>query len=86
MQESGVPGIDIVTFSGVGAPAGTPRRSSTCSTATSTRSCSSRDVRAMFAAHGYEAVGGTADDFRRMLSADVDQWSRVIRAANVTFD
>ena len=86
MQESGVANVDIESFSGVGAPAGTPRAVVDMLNRHFNAILLEADVRAAFAAQGYEVGGGTADDFRRVLAADVDNWSRVIRAANVKFD
>ncbi|HEY8243108.1 MAG TPA: tripartite tricarboxylate transporter substrate binding protein [Casimicrobiaceae bacterium] len=86
MEDSGVTGVDVQSYSGVGAPAGTPRAIVDALNRHFNAILQEPDVRAAFAAQGYEVAGGTPEDFRRALAADVDAWSRVIRAANVKFD
>jgi len=86
MEEAGVSGVDITSFSGVAAPQGTPRDIVERLNRELNAVLGEAEVRATFAAQGYEPAGGTPDDFRRTLAGDVATWSRVIRAAKVTFE
>jgi tripartite-type tricarboxylate transporter receptor subunit TctC len=60
MQDAGISGVDITSFSGVAAPAKTPP--------------------------AIVVTGGSPQEFARVLAAEVDQWSGVVRAAKITFD
>jgi tripartite-type tricarboxylate transporter receptor subunit TctC len=86
MQEAGVSGVDIGSFSGVAVPAKTPRPIVELLNRHFNAILQEPETRSMFLAQGYEPAGGTPDDFSRLLAADVQNWSQVIRAANITFD
>jgi tripartite-type tricarboxylate transporter receptor subunit TctC len=86
MEESGLPGVDMGAFTGVAAPAKTPRPIIDLLNRQLNAVLQEPETRALFATQGYEVAGGTPEDFRRTLARDVDTWSRVIRAANIQFD
>jgi hypothetical protein len=45
------------------------------------------DVRAqVMAALGGDAGGSSVDEFRKLISSDLEKWRRVIARANVKFD
>jgi tripartite-type tricarboxylate transporter receptor subunit TctC len=86
MQEAGLPGLDMGAFSGVAAPAKTPRAIVDLLNRNLNEVLKELETRALFAAQGYEVAGGTPEDFRRTLEHDVATWSAVIRAANIRFE
>jgi len=86
MEEAGVSGVDIGSFSGVAAPAKTPRAIVDLLNRHLNAILDEPETRAMFFAQGYEPAGGSPEEFQRALGAEVAIWSRVIRAANVKFD
>jgi tripartite-type tricarboxylate transporter receptor subunit TctC len=86
MEEAGIAGVDITSFSGVAAPAKTPKAVVDLLNRHFNAILLEPETRAMFAAQGYEVSGGTPEDFQRRLAAEIATWSRVIRAANVTFE
>ena len=86
MEETGIAGVDIGSFSGVALPAGTPRPVVDLLNRHFNAILQEPETRAMFFAQGYEPAGGAPEDFHRVLAADVATWSRVIRAANISFD
>ena len=86
MQEAGLPGLDMGAFSGVAAPAKTPRAIVDLLNRNLNEVLKEPETRALFAAQGYEVAGGTPEDFRRTLEHDVATWSAVIRAANIRFE
>jgi tripartite-type tricarboxylate transporter receptor subunit TctC len=86
MEEAGVASVDIGSFSGVAAPAKTPRAIVEMLNRHLNAILDEPETRAMFFTQGYEAAGGSPEDFQRALAAEVAIWSRVIRAANVRFD
>jgi tripartite-type tricarboxylate transporter receptor subunit TctC len=86
MDEAGVPGVNIGSFSGVGAPAKTPRPIVDLLNRHLNAILQEPETRTVFQAQGYEIAGGSPEDFQRALAAEVATWSRVIRAANVKFE
>ena len=86
MREAGVDGVDIASFSGVAAPAKTPRAIVLLLNSHFNAVLQEPETRSMFFAQGYEPAGGSPEDFQRVLAADVARWSGVIRAANVKFE
>jgi tripartite-type tricarboxylate transporter receptor subunit TctC len=44
------------------------------------------ETRATLLAQGYDPAGGSAEDFHRVLGAEVATWSRVIRAVDIRFE
>jgi tripartite-type tricarboxylate transporter receptor subunit TctC len=86
MQEAGIAGVDIGSFSGVAAPAQTPRAIIELLNHHFNAILQEPETKALFFAQGYEPAGGSPEDFQRVLAKDVATWSEVIRAANVKFE
>lgn len=86
MEEAGIVGVDIGSFSGVAAPANTPRPVVDLLNRQFNAILQEPATRALFSTQGYDAAGGSPEDFRRVLAHEIANWSRVIRAANVRFD
>ena len=86
MAEAGIGNVDIGSFSGVAAPAGTPAPIIDRLNRELNAILQEPDVRATFFAQGHEPAGGPAEEFRRTLAADVERWSTVVREAHVTFE
>jgi tripartite-type tricarboxylate transporter receptor subunit TctC len=86
MEEAGVAGVDIGSFSGVAAPAKTPQGIVDLLNRQFNAILREPETRAAFFAEGYEPAGGSPDDFRRTLARDVATWRRVIAAAHVKFE
>ena len=86
MQEAGVAGVDIQSFSGVAAPAKTPPAVVERLNRELNAVLAEPETRSIFFTQGYEVAGGSAQDFQRHLADEVKQWSDVIRAAKITFD
>jgi tripartite-type tricarboxylate transporter receptor subunit TctC len=86
MEEAGVTGLDIAAFSGVAAPAKTPRPIVDLLNRQLNSILQEPETRATFLAQGYDPAGGSPEDFRRVLGDEVATWSRVIRAAELKFE
>lgn len=86
MQESGVSGVDIGSFSGVAAPAKTPSAIVELLNREFNAVLAEPETRPIFFSQGYEVAGGTPREFARMLAEDVGRWSAVVKAAKITFD
>jgi tripartite-type tricarboxylate transporter receptor subunit TctC len=86
MQEAGVAGVNVVAWSGIVAPAKTPRRIIDTLNAHFNAILKEPDTKAFFFNQGYEPAGGTPEDFGRLLADEVATWTKVIRAAKIRFD
>jgi tripartite-type tricarboxylate transporter receptor subunit TctC len=86
MDEVGVKGVDINAFSGVAAPAKTPKAVVDLLNRQLNAILREPETRKVFQTQGYEPAGGSPDDFRRVLAQDVATWSKVIRAADIRFE
>jgi tripartite-type tricarboxylate transporter receptor subunit TctC len=86
MEEAGVAGIDISAFSGVAAPAKTPRPVIDLLNRHLNSILQEPETRTTFLAQGYEPAGGTAEDFHRVLAEEVATWSRIVRVADIRFE
>ncbi len=86
MEEADVAGLNVASFSGVAAPAKTPRPIVDLLNRHWNSVLQEPETRTMFLAQGYEPAGGSPEDFHRVLAEEVATWSRVIRAADIRFE
>ncbi len=86
MQEAGIPGVNVMTWTGLVAPRKTPRKLIDTLNAHFNAILKEPDVKAFFFNLGYETAGGTPEDFGRLLAQEVATWNKVIRAARIQFD
>ncbi len=84
VAESGFPGFDVSSTFGILAPAGTPAAVIKLLNAELRKIVQMDDVRAKFSAQALEAAASTSDEFRSIIEAEVAQWARVIKDANIT--
>jgi tripartite-type tricarboxylate transporter receptor subunit TctC len=83
LEEAGVKGYESLSWSGLVAPAGTPRAVIAKLNAAIDRILKMEDVRARFAALGVEPVGGPPEAFARHVRTESEKWGKVVRAANI---
>ena len=81
--EAGVPGVVVVNWYGLIAPAGTPKAVVDKVSAETTRAMQSPDMMKRLVAEGSEAVGGTPQEFAAHIRAEHDLWTRVIKQAGI---
>ena len=81
--EAGVPGVVVVNWYGLIAPRAMPKAIVDRLSAETAKAMHSPDMTKRLAAEGSEAVGGTAPEFAAHLRSERDQWSRVIKQANI---
>ena len=86
IDESGVKGYESLSWSGIVAPAGTPRRVVDKLNAAIEKILRSDDVKQRFASLGVEPVGGPPEAFSRHIRAESEKWGKVVRAANITLN
>jgi tripartite-type tricarboxylate transporter receptor subunit TctC len=83
ISEAGVPGYEVLTWSGICAPARTPRPVIARLNATIVNGVTTRETRERFAALGADVVANSAEDYARFIASELAKWSRVIRDAGV---
>jgi tripartite-type tricarboxylate transporter receptor subunit TctC len=86
LDEAGVKGYESLSWSGIAAPAGTPKRVIDKLNAAIDRILREPDVKQKFAALGVEPVGGPPEAFTRHIRAESDKWARVVKTANITLN
>jgi tripartite-type tricarboxylate transporter receptor subunit TctC len=86
IDESGVKGYESLSWSGIAAPAGTPKAVIDKLNAAIEKILRMQDVRQRFAQLGVEPVGGPPEAFARHIRAESDKWGRLVKAQNIRLD
>ncbi len=80
MAESGFPGFVSTSWTGLLAPARTPREMIDKLNARINEGVTSAEFKAALAKLGNEPLGGTPQDFSDMIKADIGKWGPVVKA------
>ena len=80
------PGFDAVTWFGILMPAGTPAAVVARMNEAVNAALRSPDVRAKIAADGGDVLGGSPEDFARVLRADIASWGAIVRESGAKID
>lgn len=83
LAEVGVPGSEVVSKSGVYAPAGTPRAIVTRLNAEINHMLQAPEVRERLRGHGLTAVGGTPAELSDYIKSEIARWTKVVKAAGI---
>jgi tripartite-type tricarboxylate transporter receptor subunit TctC len=83
VAESGAPRLEAIQWVGLLAAAGTPKPIVDRLNAEVNRALRDRDLIAKLAVQGIHPAGGTPEDFQKVISAEIRQWTEVARAANI---
>jgi tripartite-type tricarboxylate transporter receptor subunit TctC len=86
VDELGVKGYEVNTWSGVFAPAGTPKEIAAKIEAAIKEAVAMPDVRARFAATGGNIRSGTAEELRQIIIADSAKWAKLVQERHLTFE
>ena len=81
-----VPGYEVDVWQGIMAPAGTPAAAIQKLNAELNRVLKIPAVREKLAGQGIDTVGSTPEEFRRKIAADLEQYTRVVKAAGIKAD
>ncbi len=84
--EAGIAGLDVKTWFGVFAPAGTPKSIVDRLSAEIARILATTEVREKLGGQGMEPFITTADEFAAVTKADYNKYGQVIRANNIKID
>jgi tripartite-type tricarboxylate transporter receptor subunit TctC len=86
IAESGLAGFDTVTWSGLFAPAGTPKTVVDLVNRKANAVLTSARMKEGFAKLGMEAVGGSQDDLARKVQTEMQKWAGIVREKNIRID
>ncbi|MEN3355330.1 MAG: hypothetical protein V7640_3488 [Betaproteobacteria bacterium] len=81
-----VPGYEVVNWFGIVAPAGTSRTIVVRVNAELSKALKSPDLVKALAAQTAEAVGGTPEDFGKVIRADFIKWAKVVKDSGARVD
>jgi tripartite-type tricarboxylate transporter receptor subunit TctC len=83
MAEVGYPNVEGDSWVGVLVPAGTPKEVITTLHREIVKIIALPDMKERLATLGYDPVGSTPEEFARRITAELETWGKVIRAANI---
>jgi tripartite-type tricarboxylate transporter receptor subunit TctC len=83
VAESGVPGYESLSWSGIAAPAATPPEVVARLNREINTILASSDMKQKLAEQGAEAVGGTPESFAEHIARERQKWAKVVRDAAV---
>lgn len=86
MAEAGFPGFEVTSWFGLLAPAGTPAAVVSRLNAETTKALALPDVGAALKKLGFDAVGGTPDQFAGHIKSEVDRFTKLVKATGITVD
>ncbi len=81
-----VPGYEAYIWHGIGAPKGTPADIVGKLNTAINGVLADPDTKARFAELGGGAIGGSPDDFAKLIAAEITKWGKVVLAANIKPD
>ena len=81
-----VKGVELESWVGLLAPAGTPATIVRAINAAVLKSIAMPDVQQQLVGQGYDVQGGTPEEFNKLIQSDLAKYSKVIKAANIRID
>jgi tripartite-type tricarboxylate transporter receptor subunit TctC len=81
-----VPGYEVVNWFGILAPAGTPRPIVARLNKDFNEALGSVKLKELLAQQGADAVGGTPEEFAKVIRADYAKWGRVVKESGAKVD
>ena len=86
VTEAGVPGYQVVLWHGLVGPKGLPAAVVERLNRAANDALKSKDVEDLLAADGVAPAGGSPEQFRALIKADIARWSGVVKQANLKAD
>lgn len=86
VAESGLPGYEAYSWAGFVAPAGTPKDIVQRLSTDINKALSDPEVKNRLYDAGAEAMPTTPEAFGKMLHAEIEKWTKVVRTANIKVD
>ena len=86
VAESGVPGYESLSWSGIAVPAGTPRAVVDRLNKDFNSILAAAEMRQKLTEQGAETMGGAPEAFAQHIRAEREKWSRLIREKNIVIN
>ena len=86
IAEAGVPGYEAIQWYGLLAPAGTSRDVVNKLQSETAKILVLQEVKERLAADGADAVGNRPQEFAAYIKAEIDKWSKVVKAGGITLE
>ena len=86
MKEAGVPGVEVVVWYGIFAPAATPRDVVAKLADTIGRAARAPDMKQRLEDLGAEPVGNTPEEFSKLFREEVTRWAEVVKVSGAKAD
>ena len=83
VAESGFPGFEAIQWVGMLTTAGTPREIIDRLNAELNRALKDPDLIAKLATQGVSPAGGTPEEFQKIISTEIKNWTEIAKAANI---
>ena len=86
IAESGYPGFEVASWSGLLAPAGTPSTIVGRLHLETVKALAVPDLRAKLSDLGLEGMGSSPDEFAAAIKSEIPKWAKVIKDAGIKVD
>jgi len=83
VAESGYPGYEVGVFTGFFMPVGTPKKVVNAFQETVIKVLAMPDIKKRLATLGYMQADPSKEDFPKIVSGELDQWAKVVKAAGL---
>jgi tripartite-type tricarboxylate transporter receptor subunit TctC len=83
VDESGIPGFDMVSWYGLWGPKGISKVVATTLTASTAKAARSPLAAARLNDQGFEAAGGDSDAFAKFIAREIERYAKVVKEANI---
>ena len=83
VEEAGVPGYEVVAWHGMLAPRDTPPQIVALLNRHMNVVVRDKEINEKIGPQGVDGAGGTPEQFRALLKAEIDRYAKVVRAAHI---
>ena len=83
VHEAGVPGYEVMSWNGIGAPAGTPKAVIDRLNRAITEALAMPDVKQRFQELAVDTRPDTPEGFRKLVASEIVKWGKVIETARI---
>ena len=86
MREAGIQNAELVVYSGILVPAGTPRPIIDRLNAEFSKAVASEDIKSLFARNGAEPITNTPEQLRAQMESDISRLAPIVKASGAHVD
>lgn len=83
LAEAGYPGIDVLNWTGLMAPVGTPQRIVARIAQDVAQATKDPRIVELMTANGVDPLGNTPEEFAAMIASDIPLWAEAVRGAGI---